>query len=121
MGTIVESVRNTMLDDSFQDTPWVSLYVGDPQGAGTETSGTGYQRYQITLTAASGAVRSNNAQIVFTVGSGGWDSGVNYAGLHSASTGGTLLASDQLDATRDMSVVGATMTFGIGDIDVSLT
>ena len=36
-------------------------------------------------------------------------------------TGGTLISTDALDAARDMSVVGATMTFAVGDVDETCT
>lgn len=113
--------RNNMLD-GLPTTQYLALFVGDPTGAGTECSGTGYARIAVTMGAASGGIKSNTSgPHVFTVGAGGWQSGVNYGALYSASTGGSLISSDPLDATRDMSVVGATMTFAVGDIDETCT
>ncbi len=116
MGTIASSYRDTMLD-ALPATQYLALFVGDPAGAGTECSGTGYARIAVTMAAASGGSRANSSgPHVFTVGAGGWQAGVNYGALYSASSGGSLISSDALDATRDMSVVGATMTFGVGDV-----
>jgi len=118
---IQEASRNTMLD-ALANTQYLALFVGDPAGAGSECTGTGYARIAVTMGAASGGIRQNSSgPHVFTVGAGGWQSGVNYGALYSASTGGTLISSDALDATRDMSVVGATMTFAVGDIDETCT
>ena len=118
---IAEASRNTMLD-ALPNTQYLALFVGDPSGAGTECSGTGYARIAVTMGAASAGVRQNSSgPHVFTVGAGGWQSGVNYGALYSAITGGTLISWDPLDATRDMSVVGATMTFTAGDVDETCT
>lgn len=114
---IEETYRNNMLD-ALPATQYLALFVGDPAGAGTECSGTGYARIAVTMGSASAGVRQNSSgPHVFTVGAGGWQAGVNYGALFSASSGGALISSDPLDATRDMSVVGATMTFGVGDVD----
>lgn len=121
MGTIVEAYQNTMLD-ALPNTQYLALFVGEPGNGGTECTGTGYARIAVTMAAASSALRTNSSgPHVFTVGSGGWQSGVNWGALYSASSGGSLISKDQLDATRDMSVEGATMTFGVGDVDQSLT
>jgi len=118
---IAEASRNTMLD-ALPNTQYLALFVGDPSGAGTECSGTGYARIAVTMGAASAGVRQNSSgPHVFTVGAGGWQSGVNYGALYSAISGGTLISHDPLDATRDMSVVGATMTFAVGDVDETCT
>lgn len=115
---ITETYRNTMLD-ALPSTVYLALFVGDPAGAGTECSGTGYARIAVTLAAASAGNRTNSSgPHVFTVGAGGWQAGVDYSALYSASTGGTQISSDPLTATRDMSIVGATMTFAVGDIDI---
>ena len=118
---IQEASRNTMLD-ALPNTQYLALFVGDPAGAGTECSGTGYARIAVTMGAASAGVRQNSSgPHVFTVGAGGWQSGVDYGALYSAISGGTLISTDALDAARDMSVVGATMTFAVGDVDETCT
>ena len=50
--------RNTMLD-ALANTQYLGLFVGDPAGAGTECSGTGYARIAVTMGAASGGIRQN--------------------------------------------------------------
>lgn len=114
MGTIAEGYRNTMLD-ALPSTQYLAIFVGEPGNGGTECSGTGYARIAVTMAAASGGSRENSSgPHVFTVGAGGWQAGVNWSALYSASSGGSVISKDQLDATRDMSVVGATMTFAAG-------
>lgn len=119
MGAITETYRNNMLD-ALPTTQYLAIFVGDPAGAGTECSGTGYARIAVTMAAASAGNRANSSgPHVFTVGAGGWQAGVNYSALYSASSAGSLISSAALSATRDMSVEGATMTFAVGDIDQS--
>jgi len=111
-----ESSRNTMLDAN-PNTQYLALFVGDPLSGGVECSGTGYARIAATMAAASGAERVNSSgDHVFTVGAGGWQAGVTHSALMSASSGGTVISADPLTATRDMSIEGATMTFGVGDL-----
>lgn len=113
---IAVTYRNNMLD-ALPATQYLALFVGDPAGAGVECSGTGYSRIAVTMGAAASGQRANTSgPHVFTVGAGGWQAGVTHGALYSASSGGSLISSDPLDATRDMSVAGATLTFGVGDI-----
>lgn len=70
--------------------------------------------------AAASALRENTSgPHTFTVGAGGWQAGVTHSALMSASSGGDVISGDALTATRDMSIVGATMSFAVGDIDLS--
>lgn len=121
MGTITEAYRNVALD-ALPATQYLALFVGDPEGAGVECSGTGYARIAVTMAAASAGSRANSSgPHVFTVGAGGWQAGVTHGALYTALTLGSRISSDPLDATRDMSVVGATMTFGVGDVVESIS
>lgn len=121
MGTITVASRNTMLD-ALPATQYLALFTGDPEGAGTEETGTGYARIAVTMAAAAAGARTNSSgPHVFTVGAGGWSATIDHGALYDALSGGNRIASDPLDATRDMSVVGATMTFGVGDVDETLT
>ena len=116
-----EAERNGMLD-SRSTTRHLAIFVGDPTGAGTECSGTGYARIAVTMGTAAAGVRSNTSgPHVFTAGAGGWQAGVTHCALMSLASGGVVLSSDTLTATRDMSVAGATMTFAVGDLDESVT
>lgn len=121
MGTITEAYRNTALD-ALPNTQYLALFVGDPEGAGTECVGTGYTRIAVTMGAASAGQRANTSgPHVFTVGTGGWQAGVSHGALYTMPGGGARISSDPLSAARNMSVEGATMTFGIGDITQSIT
>ena len=121
MGTITEAYRNTALN-ALPNTQYLALFVGDPEGAGVECTGTGYARIAVTMGAAATGQRANTSgSHVFTVGTGGWQAGVSHGALYTVLSGGSRISSDPLTATRDMSVEGATMTFGIGDITQSIT
>ena len=121
MGTITEVYRNVALD-ALPNTQYLALFVGDPEGAGVECSGTGYDRIAVTMGAAASGQRTNTTGAhVFTVGTGGWQAGVSHGALYTASIGGSRISSDPLSTARDMSIAGATMTFGIGDISQSIT
>lgn len=121
MGTIAEAYKNTALD-ALPSTVYVALFVGEPGNGGTECTGTGYARIAATMAAASAGARTNSSgPHVFTAGAGGWQAGVNWSALYSASSGGALITKDALSATRDMSIEGATLTIAAGDIDITLT
>ena len=121
MGTITETFRNTALD-ALPNIQYLALFVGDPEGAGLECTGTGYERISVTMGAASIGQRANTSgSHVFTVGAGGWQAGVSHGALYTALIGGNRVSSDPLSTARDMSIAGATMTFGVGDITQTIT
>ena len=77
-------------------TRYVSIWNGDPQGAGTEVTNTvtgSSTRPSIAFASASSGSASSNATVTFTTNASG-SATINYIALHSASTGtGNILAS----------------------------
>lgn len=110
--------RNLVQDSGSPATIYISLYNGDPEGAGSELTGGGYARQSCALGASATGNTSNTANIVFTA-TGNMGT-ATYAGWHSAATGGTLYGGDALSASRSM-VTGATLTFVTGAIDLQIT
>lgn len=84
-------------------TIYVGLYTTAPTdaGGGTEVSGNGYARQSITLTAASGGSTSNSSDITFPQATGNWGT-IVAAGLFDASSGGNLLAWNNLTESKNI-------------------
>jgi hypothetical protein len=103
---------------------WVALYTAAPSdaGGGTEVTGNNYSRKATTGTdwaVASGGATSNAAIITFAVPSGSWGT-VTHFSLMDASTAGNFLA--WADLTTPQAVgTGNTVSFAIGDLDITLT
>ena len=99
---------------------YLALFTSDPTdaGSGTEVSGSGYSRQLITFGASSGGTASNSSEETFTA-SGGDFGTVTHIGLFDASTSGNLLFHGALDTSRSV-VDGGTLTFAVGDIDITL-
>jgi len=68
--------------------------------AGTELSGNGYTRKQVTFT-VSGNVASNNAVITFPTATGAWGT-VASAAVFDASSGGNLICYNNLSNSKDI-------------------
>lgn len=127
MSSFSDYLENAVLNHVFRNTSltspasvWLALYTVAPTdaGGGTQVSGGGYARQQITFGAPSGGAISNTAAVSFTA------SGANFGtvvavGIFDASTAGNLLAWD--DITSAVINDGDTINFPIGDIDITLT
>lgn len=89
-------LRNTTLTGI---TPFVALFIGDPEGAGTEVStvGTNYQRQSVTFSAPSNGATSNSNTISFGPASAAYSaSPVDYFAIFDAISGGNMIYSDAL-------------------------
>jgi hypothetical protein len=126
MGKYNETVKNGWLDDVTSSILYLALYVGDPEGAGTEISGGDYARKSVATTdwaaAASSAIANVNA-VTFPAATGVWSAAdITYWALFDAATDGNLIASDDLAAGQQQPVVdGNIVEFPIGDIDLTIT
>jgi hypothetical protein len=129
-GSLSDYTENKVLDHIVGKTSftmpsvWVALYTAAPSdaGGGTEVTGNNYSRKATTGTdwavAASGAT-SNAAIITFAVPSGSWGT-VTHFSLMDAATTGNFLA--WADLTTPQAVgTGNTVSFAIGDLDITLT
>ena len=127
MSSFSDFLEDELLDHAFGVASWsapanvyLALFTAAPTdaGGGTEVSGGGYARQAITFGASSGGAIANTGAVSLTA------SGANFGtvvaiGIFDASTGGNMLAWDGITsaAVND----GDTITFAIGDIDVTLT
>jgi len=97
---------------------WVSLFIGDPDGAGTEVTGVDYGRVDASFGAAAGGAAANDAEIDFGVAGGDWGE-VTHFGIHTTETGGALMASGELSASAEITS-GEDVSFPIGDLVLTL-
>lgn len=127
MSSFTDYLEDAVLDHVFRNTAmtspanvYLALYTSAPSdgAAGTEVSGGGYARQAITFGAASGGAMSNTAAVEFTASGANFGTVVAIA-ICDAASGGNLLAWDAIaSATVD---VGDTISFPIGDIDITLS
>ena len=107
-------------------TVYVGLFTAAPTdaGGGTEVSGNNYARVSVTNNptnwpASSGGAKSNGTAVTFATPSGSWGT-VVAMGIFDASSAGNLLMWADLDVDKPVTS-GDIVTFGVGDLDVSLT
>lgn len=92
---ITATGANFILDQHLERNLWVGLSNGDPGGAGTELSGSGYARVAVTAAtwdAAGSASKDNGTAITFPEASGDWTE-ATYMGLWDAESAGNLIQS----------------------------
>jgi len=128
MSSFSDYLEDAVLDHVFRNTAltspasvWMELYTVAPTdaGGGTVVTGGGYSRQQITFGAASGGAISNTTAVDFTASGSAYSGDVVAVGIFDASTGGNLLAWDTITAATIAD--GDTLSFAIGDIDLTLT
>ena len=127
MSSFSDYLENAVLNYVFRNTGtptstnvYLALYTATPSdtGGGTEVTGSGYARQLTAFDASSGGAITNTAAESFTA-SGGSFGTVTAIGIFDALTGGNLLAWDGI--TSATVADGDTLTFPIGDVDISLT
>lgn len=100
---------------------WIALYTTDPTDAdtGTEVSGTGYARQQVTAwdAPASRATQNTNA-ITWAQAGSNWGT-VTHIGIRDASAAGNLLFYGALTTSKAVPS-GVTFSIAAGDLDVTL-
>lgn len=103
-------------------TVYIALFTVAPNDAGsggTEVSGGSYARTAGTFaTAASGGSKSNSAAVTFPTASGSWGTVVAF-GVYDAASGGNLLMSNNLTASKAVAS-GDTAQFAIGTLTATL-
>jgi len=100
---------------------WIQLHTAEPGAVGTTAVATETTRKQVTFGApaapAAGVITiSNSAQVQYTNIAGSQDA--SHYSLWSLVTAGTFLGSGVI--TANAYTAGDTLTFAIGDIDISL-
>ncbi len=105
-------------------TVYLALYLNDPTDAdtGTEVSGGGYSRKQVTFGAPSQTgdkgVISNNAKIEYDIAATDWGQ-VSHWGIRTAQTAGNLLCRGSFSRIENVQA-GNRFTIEIGNLQVSM-
>jgi len=126
-GAVSDYLENALLNHVFRGVAYtaptaiyLALYTSDPTDAdtGTEVSGGGYARQQVTFTAPSNGVITNTADIVFPEATADWGT-ITHLGLHDAVTGGNLLWHGPVVQSR-LILTGDQLVIKAGTISVTL-
>lgn len=102
---------------------FLALYISDPTDAdtGTEVSGGGYSRKQITFgtptQSSNKGLISNNQKIEFDIATTDWGT-VSYWGVRDASTGGNLLAKGSFSRAENV-LTGNRLSVEVGNIQIT--
>ena len=106
--------------------PYVGLCNGDPNGSGSELSGTDYARMAVTFDApstdsdvATAAMTSNTTDISSPNPAGSYWGIWSYSGIYTAVSGGSLFASVPLNSTYNMNE-GSVAGFAAGGLTFSV-
>jgi len=102
-------------------TRYIGLHTGDPgeTGASDEVSGNNYIRAtENGWTTSSGGAISNSGIVTFATPSGSWGT-VSHVSIWDAASGGNCLFVGSLTASKAIGS-GDSVTFPIGDLDVSI-
>lgn len=127
MSSFSDYLENAVLNHVFRNstltsptTVYLALYTATPSdaGGGTQVSGGGYSRQAITFSAPSGGSISNSSSISFTATGAAYGT-VVAIGIFDAATAGNLLAWAPITSATVND--GDTISFGIGDLYMSLT
>jgi hypothetical protein len=102
---------------------YVALYSGNPYGAGTEITGIGYARKQITcspatFSAPTGTI-TNSAIVDFGSAGSVWGT-IDHMAIYDAPTGGHMIHAGPLTLPRDIQDKDP-VTFPIGTLIVSIS
>lgn len=117
--------ENYLLDYLLEATLYVAASTADPGDDGAtiaEPVGGSYARTEVTTAtwdAASGGTKSNGAAITFPEATGDWGT-ITHLAIFSAASGGNLICSDALTASKAISS-GQTLRVPIGSFDVTLS
>jgi hypothetical protein len=103
---------------------WIALFTAAPSdtGGGTEATGGSYARKSTAgadWAAASGGATSNANAITFVTPTGSWGTITHFA-LMDAATTGNMLAWGPLTTPQAVGT-GNTVSFAVGELDITLT
>lgn len=108
----------------FSAAPTDAYTAGSPNG--TEPSGNGYARVQVTQANGSWAgpsgtpsSTSNSGTVTFPASTGTWGGTMGWFGIFDAATGGDLLLWNVLTQTQSVAGAGVTPSFAIGALTYS--
>ena len=115
-----DKVLNILRGTAFAAvSPYVGLMTAAPgeTGPGTEVSGGAYARVAVTFGAPSGGAISNSGAVNFPTPTGNWGTIVGF-GIFDAETSGNMLYYGDITPNKTINT-GDTVTFPVGDIDIS--
>jgi hypothetical protein len=129
MAEMSNYLENALLNATLNGTTYtapanvyVSLWTTDPTdaGSGSEVSGNGYARTEITFATASGTSGQilNDAAVEFPQATGSWGT-VAYFGINDNSSGGNLLYHSPLTTSKAIDT-GDIFKFAVGSVSVTL-
>jgi len=121
---LANQIANATLRNQTYTSPgnvYASLYTTPPTGntSGTEYSGNGYSRVNVTFSNPANGVASSNVVVTFGPATGNNWAGINAVGILDANTSGNLMYYQGI-ATRNVKV-GDSLVFDTGNISVSIT
>jgi hypothetical protein len=133
MTALSSYAERKVLDHLFKNTAYTSptaymgLFTTDPtdSASGTEVSGNGYARIEISSKMASASTGSDNSTIVsnaditFPTASGGDFGVITHIGIFDALTSGNLLASGSLTSSKTISD-GDTFRINSGSLTITI-
>lgn len=120
-------LENKMMGHVWSGTTYTSpaanLYVGlftsapGEGGGGTEVSGNGYSRKQVTMT-TTGNASTNSGAVEFDTATGSWGT-ITHVAIFDASTSGNMLAYAALASAKTIAS-GDVFRIPSGDLDITL-
>ena len=116
-------VLDHILDTGSYTAPtiYVALFIGDPDGAGSEVSGGSYARIAHSAwDAASSKASENTGVITFATSTATWGGTIDYFALYDAATSGNMLGTGSLSTSRTVTAAGITLSFADGALDITL-
>tara|TARA_R100001594_G_scaffold133502_1_gene174245 strand:+ start:1201 stop:1587 length:387 start_codon:yes stop_codon:yes gene_type:complete len=126
MSAMSDYLENEILDHILSVgslTMPANIYVGLSTGSfsddnsGTELSGSGYTRKEITFAAASSASSASNATVTFPTATGSWGA-VSHWGIFDASSSGNLLVHGAFASSKTIAS-GDVLRINSGDLTVT--
>lgn len=114
------SILNEMCNAGSWTVPtsfWVKLHLGDPGAAGSTSPASNTTRQAASFSSANAGAITTSADVTWTSVSA--TESYSHVSFWDASTGGTLIATDNLEVTRGVTA-GDNFTIASGDIDITL-
>lgn len=126
MASMTDYLENKILDHilataafTMPTVSYLALFTAAPSdaGGGTELSGDGYARQDVTWGAASGGVAANTSTHTFTASGGDWGTITHWA-IFDASSSGNMLLHGELDASKAVTD-GQSLIINADDLDMT--
>lgn len=123
-GTLTTAGKNAALDAlvTAEGPLYLALLDGGVEETGAGSGGTPYARKAITFAAAAADAKANSVAVIFDNGGAtDWGAALDEWAIYDAVTVGVQIAAGLLDASRNLSLANALVTFSIGDVVITLS